>query len=331
MKSLSQAIVVLATAASAFLTPSSGALAQDRVVKYALPYPEAEFMPLYAAQQNGFFKDEKLMVEVFAIPTGDKITLALASGSVDIANYTPDWYIRAMEKGAPIKIVIGGSNVPVYSLVTAANIKNYADLKGKSVAVSAVKASDAFLVRKMFAAHGLQPNDYDLVQAGSSGDRAAALKAGSVAATLLIPPYDSVVVGEGYNRLDLSTTIIKNYSWLVHAVREDWAKANRPVLLGFTRAWIRGTRWVYDPKNKEEAVRILMRELKIEERYGRIVYEQYYGSPTETVAKDGAIDLVGLQALIDAIAEQGDVGPPVPKAAKYVDLTFWEEAVKSVK
>ena len=331
MKRILQAIVMLASVASIFLVTVSGALGQDRVVKFAIPYPEAEFMPLYAAQQNGYFKDEKLSVEVFAIPTGDRITLALVSGSVDIASYTPDWYVRAIEKGSPIKIVIGGSNVPVYSLVTTANIKSYAELKGKRVAVSAVKASDAYLIRKMFSANGLQSTDYDLIQAGSSGDRAAALKAGSVSATLLIPPYDSVVVSEGYNRLDLSTSAVKRYTWLAQAVREDWARANKPALLGFIRAWIRGTRWVYDPKNKDDAIRLLMRELKIEERFARTVYEQYFGSTTETVAKDGAIDLVGLQVLIDAIAEQGDIAPPVPKAAKYVDLAFWEEAQKSVK
>ena len=57
----------------------------------------------------------------------------------------------------------------------------------------------------------------------------------------------------------------------------------------------------------------------------------YFESKTETVAKDGKIDFIGLQNLIDAIAEQGDIGPPVPKAAKYVDTTYLEEALKSLK
>ena len=331
MKKLHRAFVILAGAALACLVFASAALAQDRILKFAIPFPEVEYMPLYAAQQNGYFRAERLSIEVFAMSSGDKITLALASGSVDIANYTPDWFVRAIEKGGPIKIVAGSSNVPVYSLVTTADIKSYADLKKKRVAVSAVKASDAYLVRKMFSARGLQPADYDLIQVGSSGERAAALKAGSVSATLLIPPYDSVVVAEGYKRLDVSTSTVTHYTWLAHAVREDWARANKATLVGFIRAWIKGTRWVYDPKNKEAAIRILMRELKIEDRFARIAYELYFESKTETVAKDGKIDLVGLQNLIDAIAEQGDIGPPVPKAAKYIDNTYWDEALKSLK
>jgi NitT/TauT family transport system substrate-binding protein len=334
MKKLHQAFVILASAALASLVLASGPLAQDRrmtVVKLAIPFPEVEFMPLYAAQQAGYFQDEHLSVEVYALTTGDKITLALASGSVNVANYTPDWFIRAIEKDAPIKIVVGCSNVPVYSLVTTADVQSYPDLKGKRVAVSAQKASDAYLVRKMFSSHGLQPADYDLIQAGSSADRAAALKAGSVSATLLIPPYDSVIVAEGYKRLDVSTSSVTHYTWLAQAVREDWAQANKATLIGFIRAWIKGTRWVYDPKNKEEAVSILARELKIEGRFAQIAYEMYFASKTETVARDGAIDLAGLQILIDAIAEQGDIGPPVPKAAKYIDMTYWEDAENSLK
>lgn len=330
MKKLHQ-LVILAGAALASLVFALAAPAQDRgttVVKFGMPFPEVEYMPLYVAQQNGYFRDEHLSVEPYALATGDRITLALASGSVDIGNYTPDWFVRAMEKGADIRIVLGGSNVPVYSLVTRADIKSYADLKGKRVAVSAMKASDAYLIRKMLSSHNLHDGDYDLIQAGSSSDRAAALKAGSVSATLLIPPYDSVIIDEGYKRLDVSTTTVTNYMWLASAVREDWARANKATLVGFIRAWIKSTRWLYDSKNKKDAVRILARELKIENRFAQIAYEMYFASNTETIAKDGAIDLVGLQNLIDAVAEQGDIGPPTPKASKYVDMTYWQDAQK---
>jgi ABC-type nitrate/sulfonate/bicarbonate transport system substrate-binding protein len=330
MKKLHKAIITLAGAALASLVFASGAPAQDRVLKFGLPFPEVEYMPLYAAQQNGYFTDEKLKIEVFALSSGDKITLALASGSINIANYTPDWFVRAIEKGANIKIVAGSSNVPVYSLVGRSDINGYADLKGKRIAVSAVKASDAYLVRKMFSAHGLKGTDYDMIQAGSSGDRAAALKAGSVAATLLIPPYDSVIVAEGFKRLDVSTGTVTNYTWLSHAVLEDWAKANKETLVAFLRAWIKGTRWVYDPKNKDAAIKLLAKELKINESFARSAHEMYFESKTETVAKEAAIDLVGLQNLIDAIVEQGDILGAAPKAAKYIDSTYLQEALKTL-
>jgi NitT/TauT family transport system substrate-binding protein len=336
MKRICRIFTILGHAGLACLFSASGVLAQTgptTTIKYAIPFPEVELMPLYAAQEQGYFRDARLAVEVFALSSGDKITLALVSGSMDIAIYTPDWFIRAIEKGdAPIRIVLGGSNVPVYSLIAAKEIRSYADLKGKRLAVSTVKASDAYLIRRMLAAHGLKEPDYGLIQAGSSAERAAALKAGSVSATLMIPPFDQRMIDEeGFKRLDVSTSVVTHYAWLSHAVRQDWARSNKATLVGFIRGWVQGTRWLYDPNNKDSAIRILSRELKIEDRFARIAYDTYFAAKTETVAKDGGVDLVGLQEIINAIAEQGDIGPPVPQAAKYLDLTYWEDARRTIK
>jgi NitT/TauT family transport system substrate-binding protein len=336
MQKLWRILAILGSTALAYLSSATGVPAQSAAtvtIKYAIPFPEVELMPLYAAQDQACFRDEHLAVEVFALSSGDKITLALVSGSIDIAIYTPDWFVRAIEKGdAAIRIVIGGSNVPVYSLIAAKEIASYPDLKGKRIAVSTVKASDAYLIRRMLAAHGLNEPDYSLIQAGSSAERAAALKAGSVSATLMIPPFDQRMIDEeGFKRLDVSTSVVTHYAWLSQAVRQDWARANKATLVGFIRCWIKGTRWLYEAKNKDAAIRILSKELKLEDRFARIAYDTYFASQTVTVAKDGEVDLVGLQEIINAIAEQGDVGPPIPKAQKYIDLSYWEEARRTIK
>ena len=62
-------------------------------------------MPIYVARQNGYFQDEHLTVDLTSLATGDKIAFALIGGSIDIARYTPDWIIRAIEKsGSKLKI-----------------------------------------------------------------------------------------------------------------------------------------------------------------------------------------------------------------------------------
>jgi ABC-type nitrate/sulfonate/bicarbonate transport system substrate-binding protein len=319
----------------ALLLSTSGARAQGSAkpvtIKYALPTPEAEFLPLYAGRDKGFFRRENLDFDVYTLSTGDKMTVALVSGSVEIASYTPDPFIRAMEKGASIKLFMGHSNVPVYSLVVRGDINNYADLKGKRIGVSNLKASDAYIVRKMMTAKGLQERDYVLIQAGSSSERAAALRAGSVSGTLIIPPFDQRVVDEGYKRLDVTSNVIDRYTWLSHAVREDWARTNRPTMLAFIRGWVRATRWVYDPANKSESIKLLEKELKLEERYARPLYEMYFESKNIILAQDGALDTAGLQAVIDAMAEQGDLKPPLPQPDRYIDLSYWHEALKSIR
>jgi ABC-type nitrate/sulfonate/bicarbonate transport system substrate-binding protein len=299
-------------------------------IKYAQAFPIPDYLPLYVARDKEYFRQENLTVEILTLPTGDKQITALLAGSIEICSYTPDWIIRAIEKGeARIKIVMGGGALPVYSLVVPKEVTSYADLRGKRIAVSALKGSDVHFMRKMAAANGLREADYILIQAGSSADRAAALKAGSVSAALLIPPLDQKVIDEGYRRLDVSSNVVKQYEWITHTIRQDWANANRAALVAFMRAWIKGTRWVYDPRNKEETIRILAREMKLEDRYARKAYEMYFEAKTWGV--DGKLDLAGLQAVVDAIAEQGDLAPPIPKADKYVDLSYWQEALKTLR
>lgn len=326
---------IAAGAALFFVGLAPDAQAQSAALvplKFAYAYPNMENAPLYIAREKGFFRDENLAIEPIALSSGDKITFALLGGSVDIANYTPDWFVRVMEKGeSNIKIVFGCSNMPVYSLVVGKTVQSYADLKGARLGVSTIKASDAYLVRKMLAAHGLGEADYVLIQAGATPERAAALRAGSIAGTLLAPPVDERVIDEGEaKRLDVTSSVITHYAWQAQATRVDWARANKPALLGFMRAWIKATRWLYDPANTEETVHILSRELKMDEKYARVAHGMYFGA-TATIAKDGELDLAGLQELINAMVEQGDLAAPAPKPEKYVDMTSWDEAMTSLK
>jgi ABC-type nitrate/sulfonate/bicarbonate transport system substrate-binding protein len=296
-------------------------------------YPGIDVMPIYVGREQGYFREENVSVDLISLATGDKIAFALLGGSIDIARYTPDWIIRAIEKaGAKLKIVLGGNNTLVFSLITTDSVQSYADLKGKRIGVSTIAAADATLVRKMMAAHGLAPHDYILIQAGSSPERAAALRAGSLSATVLTPPVDQKVIDDGgVKRLDLSTNVVSRYAWGGEAVREEWARANRATLIAYMRAWIKATRWAHDPANMEGVVRILIRETKIEDRYARVMYDTYLGPNALPVAKDGELDVPGFQALLQDMTDQGQVGPTVPSPTKYLDPSYWEEARRSLQ
>jgi ABC-type nitrate/sulfonate/bicarbonate transport system substrate-binding protein len=334
MKTFSRRSALVGMAALNCLA-ASGVRAQNKPVtlKWAMGYPEPEMLPLFVAQEKGFHRDENIIVEMVPLSSGDKIAFALLSSSVEVATYTPDWFIRAIEKGATdLKIVLGGSNVPHYSLLVPNEIQSYADLKGKRIAVSTIKAADTYLTKNMFAANGLGETDYILIQAGSSPERAAALRAGAVSGTLMVPPLDQVVVDDGkFKRLDYSANTIKRFTWKSHAIREDWARANRATLVGYIRAWVRGTRWMFDPANKEEALRLLTKYIKYTDQYARISYDLLYGGPNASVVRDAEIDLAGLQEVINAVADQGDIRPPVPQSQKFVDASYWQEAMTSLR
>ena len=69
--------------------------------------------------------------------------------------------IRAVEKGASLKIVGGLTNAPVYDLYASPKYKTFKDLKGTSIGVSGLITSDTVIMKEMLKANGLEyPRDY---------------------------------------------------------------------------------------------------------------------------------------------------------------------------
>lgn len=332
---LLQLTLVFCGATLACMSAFSATLAQESglgTLKFGTSYPGAESMPIYVAQQNGYFRDEHLSVDVTYLATGDKLIFALLGGAIDVARYTPDWVIRATAKGGSnLRIVLGSANVLTFSLVVSDMVKDYADLKGKRIGVSTIAAADTSVVTKMLVAHGVRQGEYSLIQAGSSPERAAALRAGSLSATLLTPPTDQRVIDDGgFRRLDISTNVIPHYAWGSEAVRADWARANRPKLIAYMRAWIRACRFLHDPGNKDAVIKLLAKQTKVDEHYARIMYNMYYGPSAISVDKDGKLDLVGYQVMIDDMVDRGQLDPPPPGPENFVDATYWEEAERTL-
>jgi NitT/TauT family transport system substrate-binding protein len=326
--------VFLGAAAFVSLVGAGNAFAQaakPAKITVGIPYPNANALPIAVAQKMGYFDEENLNVEMISLSTGDKIAYALLGGSIEIGNYTPDWFIRAIEKGgSDLRIVVGAGSDLVFSLVTPEKFKSYADLKGQRIGVSTVQAADAFLVKKMFAANNLGGADYIPISTGSSPQRAAALKAGSLSATLLAPEIAQRLVGEGgFHRLDVSSKTVKHYAWGSQTVRGDWASKNRATLVAYIRAWVKGKRWLHDPRNEKDAIAMFAKVGKMDLGIAEKSYESYFG-PDATVGKDGEPELTGFTALLKDMSDQGHIASPAPPPRKFIDASYWNEAVKSL-
>ena len=74
-------------------------------------------LPIYVAQEKGFFAKENLFVEVVLLGASTRSIPALIGGSVHFSASAAMTTIRAIEKGAALKIVGGMVNGPVYDLM----------------------------------------------------------------------------------------------------------------------------------------------------------------------------------------------------------------------
>jgi len=285
------------------------------------------FWPIYAAQVKGQFQGENLTVEQIVFRVSSDATRAVSSDSVEIAGGTAtDSVILADEQGnADVVAVAGALNKPTYSLIVRPEIKSFADLRGKNLGVSDLKDGSTILLQHMLEKGGLKMGEYDVLQAGGTPDRYAAVKSGGVAGAMLTQPNDFQAVDEGYPSLGLVSDIIPDYQFTVHAVRRGWAQQNPDAMVRFLRAYAKACQWVYDPANKEEAIKVLVDSLKTTDEYARRTYDLMIGH-AEALPKNGEMNMAGMQGVMDIMVEMGALPKPTPPMSKYVDTTWLDRA-----
>ena len=135
----------------------------------------------------------------------------LAAGSINFAINTglvdP---IRAIEKGAAAAIVRIEVQGPPYILLGRPSIKSMKELKGKTVSLGGAKDITRIFVERMLEADGVKPGEFDMVFAGATSARFAALQSGAVDAAILAPPFSFRAESAGFSNLGLTIDYVKD-------------------------------------------------------------------------------------------------------------------------
>lgn len=130
-------------------------------------FPNADHVPLYAAQQKGIFKQHGLDVELLApADPSDPLKLVAAGKYPFAVNYQPSVTI-ARSQGLPVKAigVLVEHPLNTISFLKESGIKTPSDLKGKTIGY-AVGPLDVVLFETIARNAGLQKEDYELINIG---------------------------------------------------------------------------------------------------------------------------------------------------------------------
>jgi NitT/TauT family transport system substrate-binding protein len=309
---------IVAFAAGA-VTPaqSQTKIVQGFVSHGALQWPE------YIATEFGWFKDNGLTVDMLTVGGGAAQQLAAGALNLGYSGF-PD-FIRAINQGAPIKIIINGVAVPPYGVYAKPAIKKIADLKGKTVSIGGQKDVTLIYMEALIASAGLKAKDLDFVYAKATQDRFAALIAGGVDAAILYPPSSFRAGAAGFTYLGEIEPYLKDFPFTVWAVNTAWAEKNRAALLGYVKAYGRAVRWLYDPQNKEKAIDILVKYSKQDRKDSADTYE-YFITRLKAISSDGLFSESSYKKMSDALVNFSDLVEPVPPMSQFFDSTFVKEA-----
>lgn len=314
-----RALGAVAVAAVASLSPSRAAAEPVRV---AVISESASNWPLYVALAKGFFDTEGITVQVVVTRSSARQIEALDKGDFDLGHQAADHVIRAMEKSAPLFIVMA-LNRPAFSIVAAPSIGALADLRHQTLAVDGATTGYALLFKKILARHGLGERDYTLKEVGGTNERYEAVRTGIAAAGLISPPFDLKLLAEGFKSLGNTSDYFPHYQGSVAAARRAWASAHPDSLIRYIRGYLAASTWLFARGNRAEAIAILLARVPIGRAQADATYEN---ALTKTLIPQAAVNLDGLRQVIEVMGETGQLRPPLPTPEKYLDLTYYAKA-----
>src|SRR5215475_11365713 len=320
----SRSIFALASLVLLSASPIDQTLAQHKIIEGFVSHGALQW-PEYIATEFGWFKENGLEVDMLVVGAG--AAQQVAAGALNIAySGFPD-FIRATNAGAPVKIVINAIGQPPYSVYSKPAIKKISDLKGKIASIGGQRDITLIYMEAFLAGGGLKAKDMDFVYAKATQDRLAALASGGVDAAILYPPSTFRAGAQGFTYLGDIEPYLKDFPFTVWAANTDWAAKNRETLLSYIRAYSRATHWLYDPKNKDQAVNILVKYSKQDRKDSADTYDYFVGK-LRAFSANGRISSESYKRMTDALVQWGDLSQPIPPASKFFDLSFVEAAWK---
>ena len=298
-----------------------------QAIRVGIPGLSAEFTPVWAAKDKGLLKKYGLDVEIIAMQGGTQLVQAMIGNSIDFSVMGGAYLTGAM-KGADLVMVATHMDKFPYSLIVKPSIKRSEDLKGTKLAISRFGSSSDAGLRVSLQRSGINPDkDVTILQVGGQTERYAALKAGVVDGTVVIPPLSGAAQRAGFNTIFNMTKLGIPYPQEGVVASRQYIAKRRDTLLRFLKGFVEGVR---DLKaDKEFAIAIIAKHLRmdpkkdreaLEDSFQEVVIEQMLKIPNPNLeAVKMGIELLGKERPAKMSADPKD----------YVDTSLMLELEKS--
>jgi len=322
--------VVLFLATLSLMLPSLTASGQTIALRYGqIPstVKTVSALQFHIAQRKGFFTREGINLQMLPIDGGAaNMVIALTKGVVDITRTATPYLIQDVLAGSDNVAILGETATPIYSLIVKPEIKNFTDLKGKTIGLSLAIDTISISTRRLMALNGIKEGDFKVKELVGTPARSDCLKKGDCDAVPLGQPEDLQLLQQGYRRLGVSTDAMSNFQFIVSAVRRSWAEKNKDALVRYVRALASSYRYMREPANREDVIRIVLDTTGSSEAIARQTLQLYFEPDRGVVPKQGEIDVKGFNEVIRVMGEVGELKAPLPPVERFIDLQYLKAA-----
>ena len=337
-KSVAVSALVLATFSSAPLAALHAQKPEKPNVRVALGGKVSlYYLPEIIAESLGYFKDEGLTPEFTDFAGGSKALQSLVGGSADVASSAYEHTIQMRAKGIALRaFALQNSYNDVALGIVKTRLPNYqsaADLKGKSVGVTAPgSAMHFFLVHQLVKA-GLKPDAAQVLGVGHGSTAIAAAQRGELDAFCHSDPVMTELEMNGTVQIVADARTPEgsqaayggSYPTACLYAKEEFIKANPNTIQALANAIVRADLWL-KAATPEQVVATL------QPTFGQINKEVYTAAIRKLLpnvySKDGILPPEGAETVLRTMAENDPAvrGAKINLADTY-DNAFAEKAL----
>ena len=286
-----------------FLLLENNAYAQKQPLTIAYASIGTSAVPLWIAQDKGFFQKNGILPNLVYIGGGRVIIQALASGNVSMAQIAGPALVNAKLNGLNLRMIAGVVNLSSYSLFVRPEVNTVRDLKGKKLGLGTFGGSHDYILQRMLRHHGFQPQkDVFIVQMGigADTDRFAALQAGSIDGTLLNPPQTLLATKAGFRALITPDNLPIPYQQQGIATTSEFLEKNRNVARAVVKTLTEAIHFY--KTRKAESLGVISQRLRtsdgaaLEETYREFAQKLHPRKPYPTVE--------GMTSILESLKNQ---------------------------
>ena len=255
---------------------------------------------MWAVKDLGLLKKYGIEGETVLVPGTSRQIQALIGDSIQFAHVDAAGHVRAVMRGADIVMVGGSLNKFPFSLVTAKEIRQPADLIGKKIGIVGFGGGNDLAVTLLLREWKIPRDKVTVLQAGGGANRLVALTTKALDATVLSHPELGEALRMGLNELgDLNDFKTADYPMSAVAVRRSFMAQNRGVVKRFLMAYAEATYQFMS--QQEKGIAVLKHRLKqdnpkaLEETYK--YFAPKFSFPTR-------VSHVGLQNTLELVATE---------------------------
>ena len=290
-------------------------------------FPTARSLPFFVGVEKGFFARHGIKLEFEFTESSSAQREGLANGKFEVVHSAVDNAIAMIEVAKVDVVIVSGGDGGTNEFIVGKGINSFADIRGKALVTDAPNTAYALQAKKILLRHGLKDGvDYRINAVGAGPFRLKAmLEGGDNAAAIMNLPFSAQTIEAGIEEprphrrsaRPLSGRRRLRAALLGQGERPDAGELSRRLyrvaaLGGRQEQPRRGDRAADDKRKLSRSLATRSYDLMIEPGFGF--------NPDAKLSAEGFNNVLTLRQEIEG-------GPP-PNPAKYLDLSYYDRALK---